>query len=149
MADPIRLYAEFTDDQGTDWRLNIHDADYTGSAVEFNLGADGFVLRYSGNNEDRYQPIIGSEVTFTLTENKTAHETFMNLLAQNVEVRFSVSIRRDPDGTDDFWWGGVLLRAGHSTIRRAAMQNTLTASDDLGNLQSIKYNNAGSAYQAA
>lgn len=147
MADPIRLYAEFTDDQGTDWRLNIHDSDYGGSAVEFNLGADGFVLRYSGNNEDRYQPVIGSEVTFTLTETLTAHETFMNLLAQNVEVRFSVSIRKDPDGTDDFWWGGVLLP--EQVVRpydARPIQNTLTASDDLGNLQSIKYNNDGSAY---
>jgi len=147
MADPIRLFAEFTDDQGTDWRLNIHDSDYVGSAVEFNLGADGFVLRYSGNNEDRYQPVIGSEVTFTLTETSAAHETFMNLLAQNVEVRFSVSIRRDPDGTDDFWWGGVLLP--EQVIRpydAQPIQNTLTASDDLGNLQSIKYNNDGSAY---
>jgi len=147
MADPIRLFAEFTDDQGTDWRLNIHDSDYGGSAVEFNLGADGFVLRYSGNNEDRYQPVIGSEVTFTLTETLAAHETFMNLLAQNVEVRFSVSIRKDPDGTDDFWWGGVLLP--EQVIRpydAQPIQNTLTASDDLGNLQSIKYNNDGSAY---
>jgi hypothetical protein len=147
MADPIRLFAEFSDDKGIDWRLNIHDTDYVGSAVEFNLGADGFVLRYSGNNEDRYQPIIGSEVTFTLTETLTAHETFMNLLAQNVEVRFSVSIRRDPDGTNEFWWGGVLLP--EQVIRpydAQPIQNTLTASDDLGNLQSIKYNNAGSAY---
>ena len=147
MADPIRLFAEFTDDQGTDWRVNIHDEDYTGSAVEFNLGADGFVLRYSGNNEDRYQPVIGSEVSFTLTETSTAHETFMNLLAQNVEVRFSVSIRKDPDGDDDFWWGGVLLP--EQVVRpydARPIQNTLTASDDLGNLQSIKYNNAGSAY---
>ena len=147
MADPIRLFSEFTDDQGTDWRLNIHDSDYVGSAVEFNLGADGFVLRYSGNNEDRYQPLIGSEVTFTLTETLAAHETFMNLLAQNVEVRFSVSIRRDPDGTDDFWWGGVLLP--EQVIRpydAQPIQNTLTASDDLGNLQSVKYNNDGSAY---
>ena len=147
MADPIRLFAEFTDDQGTDWRLNIHDADYTGSEVEFNLGADGFVLRYSGNNEDRFQPVIGSEVTFTLTETEDDHETFMNLLAQNVEVRFSVSIRRDPDGDDDFWWGGVLLP--EQVIRpydARPIQNTLTASDDLGNLQSILYNNAGSAY---
>lgn len=147
MADPIRLYAEFTDDLGTDWRLNIHDADFGGTAAEFKLGGDGFVLRYSGNNEDRYQPVIGSEVTFTLTEENSTHETFMNLLAQNVEVRFSVSIRRDPDGDDDFWWGGVLLP--EQVVRPYdywPIQNTLTASDDLGNLQSILYDNAGTAY---
>lgn len=150
MADPIRLYAEFTDDQGTDWRLNIHDADYTGSEVEFNLGADGFVLRYSGNNEDRHQPIIGSEVTFTLTENATAHETFLDLLSTSAEQRFSVSIRKDPDGSDDFWWGGVLYP--EQVVRpydSRPIQNTLTAADDLGNLQSILYDNDGSAYTGA
>jgi len=150
MADPIRLFAEFTDDQGTDWRLNIHDSDYVGSAYEFNLGADGFVLRYSGNNEDRYQPIIGSEVTFTLTETETAHETFMDLLATSAEQRFSVSIRKDPDGTDDFWWGGVLYP--EQVVRpydARPIQNTLTAADDLGNLQSILYDNDGSAYTGA
>ena len=52
MADPIRLYAEFKDDLGDDWRLNIHDANYSSSAIEFKLGADGFVFRYSGDNEE-------------------------------------------------------------------------------------------------
>ena len=94
MADAIRLQAEFTDDLGNDWQVNIHDSDYVGSIVPFKLGADGFVLRYSGNNEDRYQPVIGSEVTFTLTEENSDHTTFMDLLATNVEVRFSVSVRK-------------------------------------------------------
>ena len=147
MADAIRLQAEFTDDLGNDWQVNIHDSDYVGSIIPFKLGADGFVLRYSGNNEDRYQPIIGSEVTFTLTEENSDHETFMDLLATNVEARFSVSVRKDPDGTNDFWWGGILLP--EQVVRPFdyfPIQNTLTASDDLGNLQSVKYNNDGSAY---
>jgi hypothetical protein len=147
MADAIRLQAEFTDDLGNDWQVNIHDSDYVGSIVPFKLGADGFVLRYSGNNEDRYQPVIGSEVTFTLTEENSDHTTFMDLLATNVEVRFSVSVRKDPDGSDDFWWGGILLP--EQVVRPFdyyPIQNTLTASDDLGNLQSVKYNNDGSAY---
>jgi len=147
MADAIRLQAEFTDDLGNDWQVNIHDSDYVGSIVPFKLGADGFVLRYSGNNEDRYQPVIGSEVTFTLTEENSDHTTFMDLLATNVEVRFSVSVRKDPDGGDDFWWGGILLP--EQVVRPFdyyPIQNTLTASDDLGNLQSVKYNNDGSAY---
>ena len=150
MADPIRLFAEFKDDQGDDWRVNIHDSDYVGSAYEFNLGADGFVLRYSGNNEDRYQPVIGSEVTFTLTETTTQHTTFMDLLATSAEQRFSVSIRKDPDGTDDLWWGGVLYP--EQVVRpydAKPIQNTITAADDLGNLQSILYDNNGSAYTGA
>lgn len=145
--DAVRLYGEFQDDLGTAWRVNIHDANFVGTAAEFKLGADGFVLRYSGNNEDRYQPIIGSEVTFTLTETESAHESFMDLLATQAEQRFSVSIRKDPDGANTFYWGGVLYP--EQVIRpydARPIQNTLTAADDIGNLQAVKYNNNGTAY---
>ena len=108
MADPIRLYSEFTDDLGGDWRVNIHDANFTGTTQTFVLGADGFVLRYAGNNEDRYQTVIGSEVTFTVMEENSTHTGFMDDLATAAEQRFSVSIYKDPDGTNEFWWGGVL-----------------------------------------
>ena len=147
MADPIRLYSEFTDDLGGDWRVNIHDANFTGTTQTFVLGADGFVLRYSGNNEDRYQPVIGSEVTFTLMEENSVHTGFMDDLATAAEQRFSVSINKDPDGANDFWWGGVLYP--EQVVRPFEyfpVANTITAADDLGNLQNIDYNNAGTAY---
>jgi len=147
MADPIRLYSEFTDDLGGDWRVNIHDANFTGTTQTFVLGADGFVLRYSGNNEDRYQPVIGSEVTFTLMEENSVHTGFMDDLATAAEQRFSVSIYKDPDGTNDFWWGGVLYP--EQVVRPFEyfpIANTITAADDLGNLQNILYNNDGTAY---
>ena len=147
MADPIRLYSEFTDDLGGDWRVNIHDANFTGTTQTFVLGADGFVLRYSGNNEDRYQPIIGSEVTFTLMEENATHTGFMDDLATAAEQRFSVSIYKDPDGANEFWWGGVLYP--EQVVRPFEyypVANTITAADDLGNLQNIDYNNDGTAY---
>ena len=106
MADPIRLYAEFTDDLGTDYRVNIHDADFTGTAGTFKLGADGFVLTYTGNNEDRMQGVIGSELTFTLTEQTSIHTTFMDLLTTTPEQRFSVSVYKDPDGVNSPYWFG-------------------------------------------
>ena len=131
MADPIRLFAEFTDDLGTDYRVNIHDANFTGTAGQFKLGADGFVLRYTGNNEDRMQGVIGSEVTFTLTEQTSIHTDFMNLLSTSAEQRFSVSIRKEPDGVDTIYWRGVLYP--EQVIRPydyQPIQNTLTAADD-------------------
>lgn len=147
MADPIRLYSEFTDDLGGDWRVNIHDANFTGTTQTFVLGADGFVLRYSGNNEDRYQPVIGSEVTFTLMEENSVHTNFMDDLATAAEQRFSVSIYKDPDGANDFWWGGVLYP--EQVVRPFEyfpVANTITAADDLGNLQNIDYDDAGTPY---
>ena len=144
MADPIRLYAEFTDDLGTDYRVNIHDADFTGTAGTFKLGADGFVLTYTGNNEDRMQGVIGSELTFTLTEETSIHTTFMDLLTTTPEQRFSVSVYKDPDGVNSPYWFGVLYP---EQVTRPydyqPIQNTLTAADDLGNLQYVKHDSTG------
>ena len=144
MADPIRLYAEFTDDLGTDYRVNIHDADFTGTAGTFKLGADGFVLTYTGNNEDRLQGVIGSELTFTLTEQTSIHTTFMDLLTTSAEQRFSVSVYKDPDGVNSKYWFGVLYP---EQVTRPydyqPIQNTLTAADDLGNLQYVKHDSTG------
>jgi len=147
MADAIRLYSEFADDLGNVYRVNIHDANFTGTTQPFTLGADGFVLRYAGNNEDRHQPVIGSEVTFTLVEENAVHTSFMDDLATATEQRFSVSIFEDPDGANTFFWGGVLYP--EQVVRPFEyfpVYNTLTAADDLGNLPNILYNNSGAAY---
>ncbi len=147
MADPIRLHAEFQDDLGTAYKLNIHQAGFVGSSTEFNLGADGFTLRYSGNNEDRMQPIIGSEVTFTLIENVAAHTTFLTALATSEDADFTVSIFKDPDGANTLFWTGVLLHEQVELQDEAyPIQNTMTAVDDLGNLKNIQYDNSGTFY---
>ena len=147
MADAIRLHAEFTDDLGTAYKLNIHQNGFVGSSTEFNLGADGFTLRYSGNNEDRMQPIIGSEVTFTLIENVAAHTTFLTALATSEDAAFTVSIFKDPDGANTLFWTGVLLHEQVELQDEAfPIQNTMTAVDDLGNLKNIPYDNSGTFY---
>tara|TARA_R100001510_G_scaffold20661_1_gene18059 strand:+ start:493 stop:2898 length:2406 start_codon:yes stop_codon:yes gene_type:complete len=147
MADAIRLHAEFTDDLGTAYKLNIHQNGFVGSSTEFNLGADGFTLRYSGNNEDRMQPIIGSEVTFTLIENVSAHTTFLTALGTSEDADFTVSIFKDPDGANTLFWTGVLLHEQVVLQDEAyPIQNTMTAVDDLGNLKNVLYNNDGTAY---
>ena len=144
MADPIRLYAEFTDDLGTDYRVNIHDSNFTGTTTTFVLASDGFVLRYTGNNEDRMQGVIGSELTFTLTEENTIHTAFMDDISTTPELRFSVSVYKDPDGANTPYWFGVLYP---EQVTRPydyyPIQNTLTAADDLGNLQYIKHDSTG------
>jgi len=144
MADPIRLFAEFTDDLGTDYRVNIHDANFTGTATTFVLASDGFVLRYTGDNENRMQGVIGSELTFTLTEENTIHTVFMDDISTTQELRFSVSVFKDPDNTNTNYWRGVLYP--EQVIRPFdyyPIQNTLTAADDIGNLQYLKHDSTG------
>jgi hypothetical protein len=147
MADPIRLFAEFTDQLGTDYKLNIHQDGYGGSATEFNLGSDGFVLRYSGDNEKRMQPIIGSEVTFTLTETVAQHTAMLTALATSEDADFKVSIFKDPDGANTLFWTGVLLHEQVELQDEAyPIQNTMNAVDELGDLKNVLYNDGGNAY---
>jgi len=145
--DPIRLYAEFQDDLGTEYRLNIHQEGWQVSPVEFYLGADGFTLSYSGDNENRMQPIIGSELTFTLTEDNAQHSLFITALATSQDAEFTVSIWKGWQVTDELFWTGVLLSEQIELMDQAyPIQNTLNAVDELGNLTNTQYTNNGTAY---
>ena len=138
-----RLYSEFQDDKGTAWRVSIYDTNATwdaANATEFKLGSEGFVLRYSGNNEQEHQPIIGSSVDFTLFEQVAAHTQTLDLLYSFEEGRLLLDIYRDPDGDNTIYWRGVIL--AEQVERNDEPFPTavnLTASDDLGNLQDIDF----------
>ncbi|NBQ50755.1 MAG: hypothetical protein EBU35_08980 [Marivivens sp.] len=90
-----RLYAEFKNDIGRVYRISIWDTDATWNSAnkaEFNVGSEGFVLKYSGNNEQQHQPIIGSTVEFTMYENASAHTQTLDLLYSFPEGRLLLEI---------------------------------------------------------
>ena len=138
-----RLYGEFQDDKGTSWRVSIYDTDASWNAAnreEFTLGSEGFVLSYSGNNEQQHQPIIGSSVEFTMYENDNAHTQTLDLLYSTAEGRLLLEVYRDPDGTNTLYWRGVILA---DQVERAdepfPTAVRLQASDDLGNLKDVEF----------
>lgn len=137
-----RHFAEFADEAGNVWRINIHDADLPGAytATEFKVGAEGFVLSYSGNNEQQHQPIIGSSVEFTFYEETAQHTQTLDLFYSNPEGRMLLEIYRDPDGTPSLYWRGVILAEQVTRMDEAKPTAVrITASDDLGNLKDIPF----------
>jgi len=115
--------------------------------LEVKIGADGFTLQYSGDNENRMQPIIGSELTFTLIENAAQHTTFIQQLANSEDAEFTVSVWKGWQVTDELFWTGVLLSEQISLMDEAyPIQNTFNAVDELGNLANTLYTNDGTAY---
>ena len=138
-----RLYSEFTDDDGNDWRVSIYDTNAAwnvANAESFVLGSEGFVLAYSGNNEQQYQAIIGSSVEFTLFEETSDHTQTLDLLYSFAEGRLLLNIYRDPDGDNELYWRGVILaeqveRADEPTPTAVR----ITASDDLANLKDVEF----------
>ena len=138
-----RLYGEFQDDKGTSWRVSIYDTNASWNAAnkeEFTLGSEGFVLSYSGNNEQQHQPIIGSSVELTMYENDNAHTSTLDLLYSEPEGRLLLEVYRDPDSANTLYWRGVIL--AEQVERNDEPFPTavrLQASDDLGNLKDVEF----------
>lgn len=137
----VRFYGEFMDEVGDTWRINLHDTDYSGTATEVTLGAEGFALSYSGNSEDRHQPIIGSSVEFTVMNEGGNFETFLNsVLPAAEEGRMQIEIRRDPDNVNALYWAGILApEQVEQDDAPAPNPVRMTATDDLGNLQRLYF----------
>jgi hypothetical protein len=149
-APAVRLRAEFSDILGEEWQLNIHDADYGGSIVTFNVGGDAYVLRYEGNNEDRHQPVIGSTLEFSIVENAAGITTFLDYLPSSQDGELTVTLRYDPDGVNTLYWAGVILP--EQVVRQDQAypaEVRIIAADDLGNLAGILFNDNGTPYDYA
>ena len=54
-----RFYSEFTTREGTTFRINVLDADFTGTEAEGKVGPPGFELEYFGG-QDVYSPLMPS-----------------------------------------------------------------------------------------
>ena len=138
-----RLYSEFKNDVGAVYRVSIYDTNSLwneANKTAFTLGADGFTLSYSGNNEQQHQPIIGSSCSFTLYENAAAHTQTLDLLYSHPEGRLLLEVYLNPDTDNDLYWRGVIL--ADQVERNDEPFPTavrLTASDDLGNLKDIDF----------
>ena len=137
----IRFYGEFRDDLGTDWRINLHDTDFVGTTYEITLGGEGFQLRYTGDSENRFQPVIGSSVTFSVLNDGGQFETFLNTVFPAAEEgRMQVEIRKDPDGLNTLYWAGIIA-AEQIEQEDAPAPNivNITASDDIANLKETRF----------
>jgi len=141
-----RLYSEFSDDKGTDWRVSIYDTNVTWNAANkasFVLGAEGFVIKYSGNNEQQHQPIIGSSVEFTLYEETADHTQTLDLLYSFAEGRLLLEIYKDPDGDNDLYWRGVILAEQIERMDEPTPTPVrISATDDLGNLKDVQFSDS-------
>ena len=139
MSNP-KFFAEFADEAGDEWQINIRDTTFTGGPPsELRLASDGFTLRYNGDNQDKFQPIIGSSITFVVYNRSSGFDNFLNTTIPSAEEgQILVDVIKDPDGTADLWWRGVLLCDQIEQLDEPQPTPVqLTASDDLSYLQQL------------
>ena len=88
----IRLYSEFVSDQGTQYKIELHDSAWLGASYEFECGGDGFRLTYTGQTDDIISPIIGSECEVGVAIRTGQILNFFDALKTYQENRFRVVI---------------------------------------------------------
>ena len=88
----IRLYSEFLSDQGTQYKIELHDSSWLGVAYEFECDADGFTLNYSGETDDTISPIVSSEVEIGVAIRTGQVGNYFDALKTYQENRFRVVI---------------------------------------------------------
>lgn len=99
----VRYFASFVTNAGISYRVDLHDALYSGSSKELSdSGAGGFNLEYPGNDAERFEMIKGSAVSFMLMVDASEHLTLLSDIAGGSERRFSLVIFRD----GRIWWCG-------------------------------------------
>ena len=141
-----RFHSAFYTLGGTEFAVEVWDNAFTGDSIEFTLGAGGFQLHYGGEDKERTNPILGSELSFDMMIQDTDTEQLITDLAASAEGRFSVRVTQGPGGAAQYWVGRILSDISIYEDRTYPYKFTITATDGIAALKDIPYKNGGVAY---
>lgn len=148
----VKYYSDFSDDDGRDWHIVIHDQDYSGSSpVEFTCSTDGFTLQYEGSDTNRSQSVIPSTLQFGYYIQNGNDDNLLSDIAGSAEGRFQIEVYYG--GADyssgHLYWRGVLLADISEVVDEYYPQEfTLLAIDDLAGLREDDFNTGNSGYSS-
>lgn len=132
--------------QGRRYNIYLDDADYVGSVIDFDSGADGFSLDYQGDNKGLTVKTLGSSLEFGMAIGETESNytdclALIDDLKVAAEGRFTVKVTRGQIGVDEtlFWVGYVLPDIARLEDRAQIQEFRVAASDGLGRLKGIEY----------
>jgi len=158
----LRLYSEFHSSTDKLFKIEIHDSSFSGTAEAFTVAGDGFTLNYSGETDDIVSPIIGSNCTISAYNNSAGFDTFINLLNNYQEERFTLRIYGEgstvedglvfdfydtelpPDNGLKLYWAGIIMQ-DLVTIEDTHKPYvfSITAVDGIGHLANKEYTITG------
>jgi len=134
----VRFYADFQNDVGIQYRINIYDNSFSLAATEVTAATPGFTLSYEGNNQEQYQPILPSKIDFTIYNEGGDFETWLNTTVPEApEAQFPIEILTDPgEVAEAVFWRGVLLPEQTQQMDEPTPSAVnLTAADDINQLK--------------
>ena len=134
----VRFYADFQNDVGIQYRINIYDNSFSEAATEVTAATPGFTLSYEGNNQEQYQPILPSKIDFTIYNEGGDFETWLNTTVPGApEAQFPIEILTDPGAVAEavFWRGVLLPEQTQQMDEPTPSAVNLTAADDINQLK--------------
>ena len=144
----VRFYADFQNDVGIQYRINIYDNSFSQAATEVTAATPGFTLSYEGNNQEQYQPILPSKIDFTIYNEGGDFETWLNTTVPGApEAQFPIEILTDPGAVAEavFWRGVLLPEQTQQMDEPTPSAVNLTAADDINQLKETTIDDLGTS----
>jgi len=136
-----RLGDTFHGLDGEEWTINIHDSSYGGGIVPYNISTA--VITGQTDSRDLHAPIFATVAKIGIEIDGATLESFVTDFVGAPERRFRLEIRK---GADLFWVGLVLTDNIQKQDKEWPYIFNITATDGLGILKDIDYNDDGTAY---
>ncbi len=136
-----RLQTDFYSEFGNKYTVFIDDSAFGGSVTSFD--ATSLQLNYSGNTKTRFNPIIATDLTVGMLITDSTLDAFATDLAGAKDGRFRIKVNKN----DSLHWVGVVKTDSISKEDKPfPTKFSLIASDGIGRLKDVDYNNDGTAY---
>lgn len=143
MAYAVKYRLDFSDLEGNARRLEIFQDGYVGSVISA-VGTDEPVIITHQQDDDVYQPIIGSNAEINLLATDAVN--YDDLLTPD-EKEFKVVVYyEDSTYYVPIWSGFVIPDAYKQAIKSTPYEIQITASDGLGSLDGYKHTLAYNSY---
>lgn len=144
----VKYSGTLTDLGGLNWRVDIYDKQAgAGTPETITLAGEGFEINYSGNIRDKANPIITSELKLSLAIVSATDENLLTSLSGSVEGRFTLALYAVAGPVSILQWSGTILADTITIVDEYyPLRAELVASDDIGALSSVPYDNDGTAY---
>lgn len=142
----IRLQGGFTSVKEEDvYVINIHDSDYSGTVINFDLFKDGLTINKDHQDKGRNVSILTSKCKIRMILDDSDKLSFLTDVVSSAEGRFRVEILKN---TNKYWYGYILpdLMERQDIPYSINPQLTIQATDGLGRLQKTDYNDDGDSY---
>ena len=120
-------------EKGTDWYVELHKKDFSGTSTDMTLAGEGFTITWNGQGSTRDRIFLGSECVLEFIVQVDDDETDLyNILDAGFKEYF-IRIYKNSTNASDIWWYGWIQPA-FDTVENAPYPyvSKITSTDSYG-----------------